>query len=60
MYKYTEDELTDKIQTFLDKKSQKFPELNRVKPSPERDIPARFRRLPHLTLSFETHKTLWA
>lgn len=60
MKQYTETELTDKIQTFLTKKYQKFPEIDTLEMAPVRKIIVRDRRTSNIYTALESMNTFWA
>ena len=60
MQQYTEDELTNKIHTFLAKKSQKYPEIATNPLSPVRKIVVRDRRSSNIFTALENLNNFWA
>ena len=60
MNQYTEAELTNKIHSFLAKKSQKFPELDNAALTPVRKIVVRDRKTSNIFTALENLNTLWA
>jgi hypothetical protein len=60
MNQYTEAELTNKIHTFLAKKSQKFPELDSLELKPVRKIVVRDQRSSNIFTALENMSSLWA
>jgi hypothetical protein len=59
MNQYTGDELTNKIHTFMARKTEKFPELNNFKQKPVRRIALRDRRTSNIFTALENLNTLW-
>jgi hypothetical protein len=60
MKQYTEVELTNKIHTFIAKKSQKFPELNNFELTPIRKIIVLDRHSSNIFTALENLNTFWA
>ena len=60
MKQYTEAELTNKIHSFLAKKSQKFPELETMELNAKRRIIVRDRRSSNIFTALENLNSLWA
>jgi hypothetical protein len=60
MKQYTEAELTNKIQTFLTKKSQKFPEIDTLAITPVRKIIVRDQHSSNIFTALESMNTFWA
>ena len=60
MQQYTENELTNKIHTFLAKKSQKYPEIDTTPLSPVRKIVVRDRHSSNIFTALENFNTFWA
>jgi len=60
MKQYTEAELTNKIHTFLARKSQKFPELDSETLKPVRKIVVRDQRGSNIFTALESLNSFWA
>ena len=60
MQQYTEAELSNKIHTFLARKSLKFPEIETVASSSRRKIIVRDRRSSNVFTALENLNSLWA
>jgi len=60
MKQYTEAELTNKINSFLAKKSQKFPELDKLEITSARKIVVRDRHSSNIFTALENLNTFWA
>ena len=60
MKQYTEAELTNRIHTFLARKSQKFPELDSLALTPVRKIAVRDQKTSNIFTALENLNTFWA
>lgn len=60
MKQYTEAELTNKIHTFLEKKSKKFPDYDTFALKPARKIIVRDHYSSNIFTALESLNTFWA
>ncbi|MDB5162457.1 MAG: hypothetical protein JWN28_64 [Candidatus Saccharibacteria bacterium] len=60
MNQYTEAELTNKIHTFMARKSERFPDLDRFEVKPVRKIVVKDQRSSNIFTALESLNTFWA
>jgi hypothetical protein len=60
MNQYTEAELTNKIHTFMARKTERFPELESLQVKPVRKIVVRDQRSSNIFTALENLNTFWA